>query len=294
MVTNAENLIKLPNKLRDPYIFEEILEITSEYRYSTIDMSQILFIEPYSMLSVLLMGKNHIIKTGNKVKLINVPIAIHQYLERMDFISKGIFDLDIPLNPKLKLKRSLKSAKLLEIYEIPNKERESIKSINLVISEFRKKASHILKYWISESIVDYFITVISELCQNIFEHSMDSGYISMQTYTVGKQNTFCLAICDSGIGIQESLKNKIDQKENNSADYIKSALFTPISSKREFGFGLCQVNSIVEKLNGSIFIRSHDAFVAALYNTQKDISKQKVFQKTDLSKFQGTQIAITL
>ena len=293
-MVNTENIIKLPNKLRDPYIFEEILEITGEYHYSKIDMSQIVFIEPYSMLSVLLLGKNYLIKTGNKIKLVNIPINIHQYLERMDFISKEIFDLDIPLNPKLKLKRSLKSAKLLEIYEIPNKERESIKSINLVISEFRKKASYILKYWISDSIVDYFITVISELCQNIFEHSMNSGYISMQTYSVGNKNTFCLAICDSGIGIKESLKNKIEEKENNSADYIKSALFTPISSKRDFGFGLCQVNSIIERLNGSIFIRSYDAFVAALYNTKKDISGQKIFQKTDLSKFQGTQIAITL
>jgi len=255
-------------------------------------MSQILFIEPYSMLSILLLGKNYLVNTGNKVKLINIPINIHQYLERMNFLSNGIFDLDIPLNSQLKLKRSLKSAKLLEIYEIPNKERESIKSINLVISEFRKKASHIIKYWISETIIDYFITVISELCQNIFEHSMDSGYISMQTYSVGNKNTFCLAICDSGIGIKKSFKDRV-KAEYSSADYIKAALLTPISSKRNFGFGLCQVNSIIEMLNASIFIRSCDASVTVLYDGEKD-NNQKIFQKTNLSNFQGTQIAITL
>jgi sensor histidine kinase regulating citrate/malate metabolism len=145
----------------------------------------------------------------------------------------------------------------------------------------------------SESIIDDFITVISELCQNIFEHSMESGYISMQTYSVGKGNTFCLAICDSGIGIKESLKNRV-KEGTNGVDCIKLALFTPVSSKRDFGFGLCQVNSIVETLNGSIFIRSHDTFVMVLYNAKKYDTGQRIFYKTGLNEFQGTQIAIAL
>jgi anti-sigma regulatory factor (Ser/Thr protein kinase) len=56
----------------------------------------------------------------------------------------------------------------------------------------------------NESVIDYFVTVISELCQNVFEHSLDSGYLSMQTYTVGRENIFRLVISDSGTGIRGS------------------------------------------------------------------------------------------
>ena len=49
--------------------------------------------------------------------------------------------------------------------------------------------------------------MISEICQNIYEHSLDSGYLAMQTYSVGKDNFVRLAIGDSGIGILKSFGN---------------------------------------------------------------------------------------
>ena len=53
------------------------------------------------------------------------------------------------------------------------------------------------------------------------------------------------------------------------AHLIELALTTPISSKREFGYGLCQVNAIVEKLKGSIFLRSGNASVSTLYHKKR-------------------------
>ena len=243
------------------------------------------------MLSFLLLGKMYLLKRGIKLKLIRIPLAIHQYLSRMDFFKTEIFETADSLNEKMMLKRSSLSKTIIEIVEIPNKERESVKVITGVIELFRKRASFILKHWFSDNLVDYFVTVISELCQNIFEHSLESGYLSMQTYSLNNEKIFRLVISDSGIGIVKSFElNK--EIQDSPAKLIEMALTTPISSKREYGYGLCQVNSIIERLNGMIYIRSDNASLSTLYN--KTRSGSYIFYKNSLSPFSGTQISISL
>ena len=291
-----EKALILPNGMRDPFSFEEILGLQDIIfnEAMSIDLSRISFIEPYSMISLLLLGRNYLRSRGEKLRIVNMPLAIHQYLNRMDFFSTGLFEVTSNLNEKYMLKRSNASSRLIEIIEIPNKERKSIAVINTVIALFRKRASNILKYWINESVIDYFVTVISELCQNIFEHSLDSGYLSMQTYTVGSENIFRLVISDSGVGIRGSFENnRSDISYESTAHLIEMALTRPISSKREFGFGLCQVNTIIKMMKGSIYIRSDDASVTAMYQKIKP-GTSPIFLKNDLNSFGGTQISISL
>ena len=284
----------LPNRLKDTYDFEYVIDLQDRLygQAAGLDLSRITFIEPYSMLSLLLIGRNYLRKSGNKLRLTGIPINIHQYLHRMDFFKAGVFDVPEPLNEKLLLKRSSFSNRVLEIIEIPNKERESVRVISGIVGVFRKRAEHILKYWLSDRVTDYFVTVISEICQNIYEHSLDSGYLAMQTYSVGKENIVRLSIGDSGIGILKSFENN-SIRYDSPAHLIELAVTTPISSKREFGYGLCQVNAIVEKLKGSIFLRSGNASVSTLYQ-KKTAGSSYLFQKNDLSPFAGTQISISL
>jgi anti-sigma regulatory factor (Ser/Thr protein kinase) len=288
-------VLTLPNRFKDPYDFEYIIDLQEKILDTSeeLNFSRISFIEPYSMLSFLLLGRNHLRKSGNKLKLTHMPINIHQYLHRMDFLEMGVFDVADALNEKLLLKRSSFSKRVLEITEISNKERESIDSINAIVGVFRKRAEHILKHWLSDTIIDYFVTVISEICQNIFEHSLDSGYLAMQTYSVGKENIVRLSISDSGIGIKESFENMSAVIYDTPAHLIELALTTPISSKREFGYGLCQVNAIMEKLKGAVYIRSGNACVSALYQ-KKYAGSSFLFLKNDLPHFSGTQISISL
>lgn len=290
-----KNTFILPNKLRDPFLFEEVLNRQGELfgGNGILDLSEISFIEPHSMLSLLLVGRNYLRSTGEKVELVNIPMAVHQYLSRMDFFTSNVFSIRTPLNEKYMLKRSSFSSRVIEVIEIPNKERKSIEVINSVIALFRKRASFILKYWMNESVVDYFVTVISELCQNIFEHSLDSGYLSMQTYSYANENIFRLAIADSGIGIKESFGGKEGLNYTSTAQLIEMALTQPISSKRPFGFGLCQVNTIVKLMKGSIYIRSGDSSVTAMYNNAK-AGSSAIFLKDKLTPFGGTQISISL
>ena len=291
----ASSEILLPNSFRDPYLFEDIISLSPPVidRGLKCDMSRVNFIEPYSMVSFLLLGRQYLRQRGEKLSLINIPVNIQQYLTRMDFFKQGFFRITEELDERLLLKRTSFSRRVLEIIEIPNKERESVLVISDTISRFRKRASQILKFWISDNIIDLFVTVISELCQNIFEHSLDSGYLSMQTYSTGKENIVRLVISDSGIGIMKSFENRKEPEFDTEADLIRLAMSTPISSKREFGYGLCQVNSIVERLRGILFIRSGHSSVTAVYN-KKGKKTPYMFLKNDLNNFNGTQISISL
>jgi len=296
VVNPTGNILILNDSMKDPYSFESIIKhqdrIVSE-RLQGIDVSRITFIEPYSLVNLLLLGRNYLRQTGEKLLMVNIPIHIHQYLARMDFFEHGVFDIKEGLDEKLFLKRSNQSSRLLEITEIPGKERESVKVIGRVITTFRKRSRNILKYWFAPNIIDYFVTIISELCQNIFEHSLDSGFIAIQTYSMGTDHTFRIAICDSGIGIRESFQNKKDISFESSAQLIEKVLTTPLSSKRRFGYGLCQVNAIMEELRGSVFIRSQDASISIMHHRKKGGSTYS-FLKNELTQFPGTHISISL
>jgi len=291
-----ENVLILADSMKDPYSFEYIIQQKDQLltrRFAGMDLSRISFIEPYSLVSFLLLGRDYLRQTGERIMLVNIPIHVHQYLARMDFFEHGIFTIKEELDEKLFLKRSSQSSRLLEIIEIPGKERESVKVIGKVITIFRKRARNILKYWFSPNIVDYFVTVISELCQNIFEHSLDSGFIAIQTYATGSDHTFRIAICDSGIGIRNSFSDNQDIAYESNAQLIEKVLTTTLSSKRRFGYGLCQVNAIMEELRGSVYIRSGDASVSIMHHRKKGGSTYS-FLKNELAHFPGTQISISL
>lgn len=294
-MSGSDRIVIMPDRFRDPYIFENILGMSDAVLQSggVIDMSRVAFIEPYSMLSFLLMGRNYLRKKGERIRLVNIPLQINQYLTRMDFLSRDIFSISESIPDSMVLKRSISSSRLIEIVEIPNKERQSVNVIAAVIAVFRKRAHGILKFWMTEEVVDYFVTVISELCQNIFEHSMDTGFLAMQTYKTGNENIARLVISDSGVGIRKSFEQKSEITYSTGAELIEKALTTPISSKREFGYGLCQVNAITERLKGTVFIRSDSSSLSALYN-RKEGSGKNIFLRNDLPQFDGTQISISL
>lgn len=296
MVVDRDKTLIFSDNFRDLYAFEEIINLQTalyENGIRFLDLSRISFIEPYSMLGLLLLGRNYLRSTGERLCLLDIPVNIHQYLARMDFFEKGVFSLLHKLDEKYFLRRSSFSKRVIEITDIPNKERESVKVISDIVYLFRKRAGNILKYWFSNTIVDYFVTVISEICQNVFEHSLDSGYLTIQTYSVGKEHIVRFVISDSGIGIRRSFEGVASMDFESNAKLIERVLTTPISSKRAFGYGLCQVNAIVDRLRGSIYIRSENASVAIMYN-RKYSGGAYSFLKNDLVAFPGTQISISL
>ena len=93
MEKSLNNRFPLGNRFKDPYNFEEII---NDFDFiiknvKELDFSNINFIEPYSMIFIILLGRNYLRKRGEKLKLINIPLNVHQYLARMDFFKTGIF-----------------------------------------------------------------------------------------------------------------------------------------------------------------------------------------------------------
>ncbi|MBN2436937.1 MAG: ATP-binding protein [Spirochaetes bacterium] len=293
---NIKGILVIPDKLNDIYAFDSIISLEKEIYVKsihTLDMSSVSFIEPYSMTNLLLIARRYLKNTGNRLKLTQIPLPIHQYLTRMNFFKYPVFDEPEPLDSKKMLSRSTLSKRILEITEIPNLERESVRVISQAVSLFRRRGAYILKHWFCPDTVNYFVTVISEVCQNVFEHSMDSGFLALQTYTYNRENVVRLVIADSGIGIEESFSAEQKRTYGTGSALIKNALTAPISGKREFGYGLCRVNSIIKEMKGNLFIRSDRSSVAFVYNKGYSDNAYS-FLKDDLEPFSGTQISISL
>lgn len=278
----------IPISLNDVYSFENIIPALNGIMSSEnpeVDLSAVKFINTYCAVNLLLAGRTFFRKTGSKLRLTNVPNETAAYLERMDFLEKGVFNFS---GSSIKsFSRSGMSRSIIEITDIPGKEKESIKAISSVVALFRKRADHIFKSSFSENNTDNFITVISEMCQNIFEHSLDSGYVALQTYKTSKGPVIHLVVSDSGIGIEGSF-TRMNRNFGRGSDLLVKTLTMPISSKRDFGYGLCRVNKIVEQMNGNLYLRSNCDSVAAM-NSPK--TGMMFFEKTGLPFFQGTQIS---
>ncbi|HQO39430.1 MAG TPA: hypothetical protein PK986_03070, partial [Spirochaetota bacterium] len=153
-MSGSENRsVLLPDRFRDPYTFENVISMQGDILdCGCADLSRVEFIEPYSMVSFLLMGRTFLRLKGEKLRLLNIPMHLNQYLHRMDFFTEGVFNVTQPVEHNLMLKRSVASKRLIEITGIPNKERQSVNVISSVIALFRKRAPGILKFWMDESV----------------------------------------------------------------------------------------------------------------------------------------------
>jgi hypothetical protein len=69
-----ENTLILPNRMKDPFFLKILLALQEGVHggVRAFDMSQITFIEPYSMVSLLLMGRNHLRGSGERLRLVNI------------------------------------------------------------------------------------------------------------------------------------------------------------------------------------------------------------------------------
>ncbi len=240
MEYDAKKIIILPDLMNDNTAFENIINIEAGLylnRICSIDLSMITFVEPYSIINLLLIGRKFLKKTGSRICLKNVPAHIQQYLERAGFYRFNIFTTDNTNAGMTSLKKSLNSKRLVDITEIPGRERECVDVINRVIKGFRERALTVIKNKNTAENIDHYITVISEASQNIFEHSMDSGFLFVQTYTRKQHDSIQLVISDSGIGIDSSFSEEMKVKYGRGAVLLGNVLKQPISSKRRCGYG---------------------------------------------------------
>jgi anti-sigma regulatory factor (Ser/Thr protein kinase) len=179
----------------------------------------------------------------------------------MDFFvfARRYFSLDSSApDPSEKYLRSPDSDVLLEITPIAKTD-----DIHYIVGKVRDRAQAILATHLhyDDRAINSFIVALSEVCQNIIEHSETTGYVGIQKYHFPKlgKNVVKISVMDVGIGFRRSLSARFSLKSD--LDAIEQALLHQASRYADEGrgHGLAGVRRFVTEWNGKISIRSGTA-----------------------------------
>jgi anti-sigma regulatory factor (Ser/Thr protein kinase) len=247
-----------------------------------IDMRGTQFLVPSRAVSLVLACRYISLKTGIRVLIKNVSQKIQKYMLRMDIPSRAQDWLEIDNLGDDKWSRNPHTPQLLELTRIA-----SSSDVERIV----ERAGIIFSKWLGATSLNSFLSALSELCSNVYQHSQDSnGVVTIQKYERLSQNivNIQVAIGDLGQGIRGSLETRYGILSNTATEYIKLAMEG--KSARETGrggLGLRRVEQILSENQGYLFLRSHDASVYSHHKVGRSFTSEKHF-------FPGTQIALGL
>ena len=223
------------------------------------------WVSPYGLIGLLAVGRVIRDRTGHP-PAIEAPEKsdVRSYAEFMGFwqAAAGIFDVP-PADPRTHGPHDA----LLEITPI-----RSHRDVHTVVERVRERAASILekKLHYPKASVIQFSVMLSEVCQNIIEHSDADGWVCAQTYDYKRRlgrEVLMLAVMDVGVGFQGSLAAEHARRYGESwspATALEAALMQGESRFRDpgRGQGLQAIRRQVIKWNGELAIRSGDAQIA--------------------------------
>ena len=196
--------------------FEQTLK--SFIRSEQIDLRGVSFIDPYGMLGLLEIGELCMLEDVRKTIILPQTGDVCAYLDRMDFFTfaRRYFSLE-PSSPDApgKYQRSADSDVLLEITPI-----EKSNDIHFIVGKVRDRAQAILATHLhyDDRAINGFIVALSEVCQNIIEHSENKGFVGIQKYRFQNlnKNIVKIAVMDVGIGFRKSLVQQVQASRATS------------------------------------------------------------------------------
>src|SRR4030066_1850921 len=275
----------------------QITEETFEHAFNqflsapTIDLRDAAFIDPYGMVGILEIGE--LLKSKGIRKTIQLPQSeeVLKYLERMDFFkfANRYFALE-PSKPNIceKYLRSSYADVLLEITPI-----EKSDDIHFIVGKVKDRAHSILTRHrnYDENAINGFIVALSEVCQNIIEHSEYKGFVGIQKYHFQNlnKNVVKIAVMDIGIGFRKSLSERFSLK--NDLEAIEKGLLHGASryADKGRGHGLSAVRRFAKQWNGKLSVRSGTAKLSIIPEWARGKAKE-----LNLAYFPGAQINIML
>ena len=207
----------LPPVSLDESTFERLLrQLDSPARNASrqmiIDLEQVRFVDPYGMVGLLVLARFLRQRSCEPVLMLPRSDEVMKYLDRMDFSrhAERLCAIDLTtLWPDGEYSRSAHSDVLLEITPIARSE-----DIHYIVDRVRERAQTILSQNLhyEQAAIDGFVVALSEVCQNIPEHSEDVGYVAIQKYFYGRRlgrNLVKIAVMDLGVGFRASLAPEI-------------------------------------------------------------------------------------
>lgn len=148
------------------------------------------------------------------------------------------------------------------------------------------------------SVALRFTTALSEVCQNIVEHSGGGGWVISRAYGSNDSATagvVRIAVCDSGIGFlksMEGLQKGSEMQTWDDAVALEEAVMRGASRYKDpgRGQGIAGVRRIIRKLNGAFTVRSGTARIAIL--PERAGAQDSLLR--DLPAFQGAQVEMEI
>ncbi len=269
--------------------FEKTLQ--SFIRSEQIDLSGVSFIDPYGMVGLLEIGELCMLEDVKKTVILPRSSEVCSYLDRMDFFTHAgrYFSLqDSSAAASAKFHRNAGSDVLLEITPI-----EKSNDIHVIVDRVRERAQTILAAHLryDDRAVNGFIVALSEVCQNITEHSENKGFVGIQKYRFPSlnRNIVKIAVMDAGIGFRKSLSTRF--KLASDLEAIDKALLQGASRYEDEGrgHGLASVRRFVTQWQGRLSIRSGTARLSLIPRWARGREQER-----GLAFFPGAQINILL
>jgi anti-sigma regulatory factor (Ser/Thr protein kinase) len=217
------------------------------------------------------------------------------YWARTGFFAhaESLYDLRGPVP---KLKPGGESHVLLEITEI-----SKAGDVHDVVERIKDRAQKILtELNIDTSATMRFVATLSEICQNVVEHSGSSGWVAVQTYQWKKRlgrRVVQIAVSDGGMGFRQSLESLPGRPPPAPGDRwddgmaLEEAVIRGVSRFRDRGrgHGLAGTRNFLGKWTGKLSIRSGTARIAIVPSWDDDVPLTQ-----GLPYFPGAQVLITI
>ena len=246
------------------------------------DMNDVCFVEPCGAIALLSAARHCTNVSGRRVILININQQVYLYLDRMNLFSIADHWLTPLKSVSGQWSRSSFTANLLELTTVggPND-----------VEEIIERASRIFAPCLTEDELGSLLSVLSELCSNIFEHSHDPcGCVLIQKYHYEQrqQDCVCLSVGDMGRGVRTSLIEAHGVFGTSPLDYIQAAMNGRSSRKSgRGGLGLLNVRRILAAHGGYVCMRSETAAVT-------DFDGKRAQGRSDLEHVAGTQVSVEM
>jgi len=268
----------------------ENLRLGDEVR---MDFSNVGFVTPFCLLGILLNCRRIKDITKHKVLLTSLSDAVYLHFRRMKVfdVADDIITIVGSYSSLIPWAEVKESTNLIEVTRIAGDKDTGSQDIIRVGKLLRDRASNILAVWLGKEIAEAgeFVTVLSEIAQNIFEHSDDYGYVALNKYVYSDKVRLNLSIIDGGAGIGNTVRAKLKRRGKKLRQFSEYLAYPfEIGLSRSGGGGLRIVYQKVKDWGGSIFVRSENSIAV----TQ---SMSLRFELRDnVHRFQGTHIGIWL
>jgi anti-sigma regulatory factor (Ser/Thr protein kinase) len=248
----------------------------------TLDMLLVDFVNPSGVLALVTTARLLSSRSRCPVQLENLPTQIYLYLQRMNVFDVGCNWLRPHETLEEQWAHNPQTTNLLELTTITGPQ---------TVATVLERAERIFSRWLRPSSLGNLLSVLSELCANVYEHSGDpQGCVLMQKYDVVTRGQIALhlSVGDLGCGIRRSLMARYGESSADQLDYLRQAMQgrTARSSGRG-GLGLRLVEEIARAGDGYLWLRSE---TAALFRSKAQASQEM----SDLVFVPGTQVAVKL